>query len=645
MPDSPGPEVPGPDVPGPDVPGPASVPLPVLVRQTRHKLTAFLAEADPAAAAWVEQVRATRPQTPAVVVVGETNRGKSSLVNALLAAPGLSPVAALDATTSYLVFRHGPGWAATAHYPDGSSAGVPPGELGRWVCAGTDPPDAQPLTPGPPRHLDVQAPLPLLQQLTLIDTPGVGGLDAAHGELAREAAAAGTALLFVLDASAPITRGELDFLAGLGDRVETVLFALTKTDLHRGWRTILDADRELLARHAPRFAAAVLHPVSARLAEQADHAPTAEVAAVLREQSGVAALRSAVCQQVSGRVAMLGEANTLRALSTALQDLAGRLQAQQRALDAGAGAADALRARRDELSVARRTAGRSWQLRLRAELQRARAESGHELAARVRDAQTRLRAAIDAADRVTLQQLPHQVDATLQVLAGQVGAALAARVGRVADTALADLFEPDELATVRAGLLRHGRPPVVLRPPQPRSGTAEDKLLVAVGFSGGLGIGRLAVLPLAGLGASAGWLVAPVSIVLGLGAGWWMARTRRHAADKAQLRQWLSEVLAEARATLDHAVAEQLIDAEHQLALGLDDALARRAVAIEDELREVDRALRLDADERARLTAATQARLDRANAGQARVSALLGRLRELRDRPDSLSAPGPPGLP
>ncbi|MGH4026536.1 MAG: dynamin family protein, partial [Pseudonocardiaceae bacterium] len=272
----------------------------------------------------------------------------------------------------------------------------------------------------------------------------------------------------------------------------------------------------------------------------------------------------------------------------------------------------------------------------------ARAESAHDVAARVRGAQTRLRAAIDTADRATLQQLPHHVDATLQVLAGQVCVTLAARVGRVVDTALAELFRPDELVTVRAGLLRRGRPPVVLQPPQARAGAAEDKLLVAVGFwggiGGGVGIGRLALLPLAGLGASAGLLVLPVSIALGLGAGWWMARTRRHAADRAQLRQWLSDVLADARATLDHTVAEQLIDAEQQVAIALEEALARRAVAIEDELRDVERALRLDAAERSRLIAAAQAGLTRVNAGQERVTALLGRLRELRDRPDSPSA-------
>ncbi|HEX2301102.1 MAG TPA: dynamin family protein, partial [Pseudonocardiaceae bacterium] len=519
-----------------------------------------------------------------------------------------------------------------------AGSGEPDDPAGRDGAAGPEnagsvgagPENAGPANAGPPRYLDVQAPVPLLAQFTLIDTPGVGGLDEAHGELAREAATAATALLFVLDASAPISRGELDFLAGLSEQVDTVLFALTKIDQHRGWRTILDADRELLARHVPRFAGAVLHPVSARLAEQAAAAPSAEVAAVLREQSGIAALRTAVAQQVSGRVAMLGEANMLRALSTAFDGLVGRLQAQLRAWESGQAQAHALRARRTELSAARGT-GRSWQLRLRGEIQRARMESAHQVAGQVRAAQHRLRGMIDAADRDTVRRLPHHVDATLQVLAGQLSAVLAARVARIIDATLANMFAPHELATVRAGLLRRGRPPVMLHPPQPRSATAEDKLLVAVGFSGGVGIGRLAVLPLAGLGAGAGLLVLPVSIALGLGAGWWMARTRRHAADKAQLRQWLSDVLADARAALEHAAAEQLIDAEQQLALALDDALAWRTAAIDEELREVDRALRLEAAERARLIDQAQAHLAQTRAGQARVTALLSRLRELRE--------------
>ncbi|MGH3979795.1 MAG: dynamin family protein, partial [Pseudonocardiaceae bacterium] len=502
------------------------LPLPQVARRTREKLTAVLADADPAAAAWVEQVRTARPAIPTVVVVGETNRGKSSLVNALLATPGLSPVDADVATATYLVFHHDPAWQAWACYPGTAEpVAVPIEQLVGWVSAAHELPEGR----FPPRYLDIAGPVPLLARLSLVDTPGVGGLTGAgpsgmHAALAAEAAAAATALLFVLDASAPITRGELDFLNALGGRVETVLFALTKTDLHRGWRQVLDADRDLLARHAPRFAGSTFHPVSARLFEMAAGAPSADIATMLRERSGIAGLQTVLQHQVTGRAAMLGEANTLRALATALDAMVVRLEGEERALGSGEAEADALRNRRDELAGQRRSSTRSWQLRLRAEIQRARVESTHEVAGAVRTAHTRLRAGIDAAGRADLEQLPYHVDAALQLTAAQVSHSLAQRVARVADTALAELFSPDELAAIRASLARRDRPPVVLRPPEARPGNVEDKLLLAVGFSTGLGVGRLAAVPLAGLGSTAlgmaaGMVVLPVTIVLGLGAG------------------------------------------------------------------------------------------------------------------------------
>jgi hypothetical protein len=614
-------------------------PLPQVVRETRERLTTLLAGTDPDAAAWVERVRASRPGTPAVVVVGETKRGKSSLVNALLATPDLSPVDADVATATYLVLTHGADWAALACHPGLRPAvPVPLPELRRWICAGQDLPDGA----LPPRYVEVRAPVPLLERLTLVDTPGVGGLDAAHGELAMEAAAAATALLFVVDAAAPFTRGELGFLRRLSGHVETVVFALAKIDLHRGWRQILEADRDLLARHAPRFAGAEFHPVSARLFESAAGAPTPEVATLLRERSGVAGLQTALQRQVGGRAVMLGEANVLRAISTALAGVVATLESEQRVLagvaagqQAGETSAAALRVRRDQLATERRAGGRSWQLRLRGEVQRARLEAVHDVAGQIRSVQAWFRRAVDEADRATLDRLPYQLDAALQVMSARVTAGLAHRLSRVVDAALAELFTPAELDAVRAELARRGgaHPPVVLRPPDRRPSGAEDRLLVAMGVSGGLGIGRLAALPLAGLGAAAGIVVLPVTIVLGLGAGWWMARTRRHAADRAHLKQWLADTLADARSVLDQVVAEQMIDAEQQLALALDEALGRRLAAIEDELREVDRALRMDAADRNRELATVRRTLAEAAAGRDRAEELLADIRSLRDRP------------
>jgi predicted GTPase len=600
------------------------VQLPQLVKQTREKLTTLLREHDRKAADWVEKQRERRSGTPSVVVVGETNRGKSSLVNALLNSQGLSPVGADVATASYLVLRHGEDWAARAFHA-GSSEPVefPVQELGRFVTAGEE---------FPPRHVEVDAPIPLLAKLSVVDTPGVGGLDSMHGELAAEAAASATALLFVVDASAPFTKGELDFLRNVGGRVETVVFALTKIDQFRGWRQVLDANQALLSEHAPRFANARFFAVSPRMFELAAKAPNPDAAAMLRERSGIEELQETLQELIVGRSLMLGEANALRALSTATAEVIVKLEGEARALSTGDDEAEALRVRREQLAAERKSSTRSWQVKLRSEIQRARLESSHEVGKQIRDAQAWFRQAIDTANRETLPGLPQQLDAALQLISWRTNAVLADRLGRAADLALTELFSADELAVIRSQFARAGHPPVVLRLPEKRTSTSEDKLLVFMGLSGGMGVGRIAAMPLAGISVAAlNPIVLPVTIVLGLGAGYWMARTRKHTADKQHMKQWLSDALADARSTLDQLVSEQLIDAEAQLSLALDEALAGRIEAIEEDLREVDKALKLDAGERVQRQQAVGKKLADIKAGRDRAEQLLGTLRNLRD--------------
>ncbi|TDD10752.1 dynamin [Saccharopolyspora terrae] len=603
--------------------------LPQQVKQTRDKLLGFLREADPAAWEWVEQVRRSRPATPSVVVVGETNRGKSSLVNALMEHPGLSPVDADVATATYLQFEHDERWTAHACYP-GQQDPVPfeLDELPNWTSAGRELPEGQ----LPPRYVRVTAPLDALAELTVVDTPGVGGLEELHGELAREAAVSATALLFVVDASSPFTRGELEFLQQVGERVETVLFALAKTDQHRGWRQVLAEDRKLLAEHAPRFAEVPIFPVSARMHLRAAQAPESANAALLREKSGVVELRDELERLIAGRSAMLGEANTMRALSSVLGELTATLEAEKRALTVGEDEAESLRARRDELSTARRSSTRGWQVKLRGEIQRTRVETSHEVSRQVRDVQNWFRRSIDNAGRKDINDLPRQVDIALQMASTRIATMLSTRLAAVAEQALNDLFSAEELDVIRSQFARGVQAPIALRPPDKRPPTAEDKLLVFMGVSGGLGVGRAAAMPLAGLGVAAlNPVVLPVTIVLGLGAGWWMARTRKHAADKQHLKQWLTDAIADARSALDQLVAEQLIEAEQQLSLALDDALTRRIEAIEGELRDVDKALKMDAAERSRRLQTVDRRLTESTTGRERAEHLLAGIRNLRD--------------
>ncbi|MCT2586457.1 dynamin family protein [Actinophytocola gossypii] len=601
--------------------------LPKQVAQAREKLLTLLREADPDAAKWVEEIRAKRRGSPSAVVVGETNRGKSSLVNALLGQPGLSPVDAEVATATYLVFGHAEQWEARACYP-GQLAPVPVdlAELIDWVSA------AHQLPPGqlPPRYVEVDGPVELLEKLTIVDTPGVGGLDSVHGELAAEAAASATALLFVVDASAPFTLGELNFLANVGERVETVVFALSKVDAYRGWRQVLEADQALLAEHAPRFAGAPFHPVSARMYEMAGKAPNAEAVAMLEERSGVPALRTALTDLLVGRSVMLGEANTMRALSSALGTLNVRLEGERRALSTGEEEAESLRARKEELTTERRSSTKGWQVRMRSEIQRTRVENNHEVARQMRDVQSWFRQAIDVADKDKLRELPAQVDAALQMVSGRISQSVSYRLNQVTETVLGELFKPDELEVIRGQFARAGGSPIIVRQADKRPPTAEDKLLVFMGVTGGFSAGKMALLPLAGA-VAAPILLVP-TIMVGLGAGWWLAKTRKHTADKQHMKQWLTESIADARSTLDQLVAEQLIEAESQLALALDEALGKRISGIEDELREVDKALRLDTAERQKRLAVVNKRLTDVTSGRDRAEKLLAGIRSVRDR-------------
>ena len=594
--------------------------LPTEVRTARAQLTALLGEA-------VRPATAAAPDVPTVVVVGETGRGKSSLVNALLHAPGASPVDAAGPTPVPVVLAHAAAPALTVHRLGCDPLTLDPGALTSWTALlAALPPDGP-----PPRYVELGLPVPLLEHLTLVDTPGVGGLDGRHTGLAEAAAAGATALLVVLDAGAPLTHPELELLTRLGRDVDTVLLALTRTDVHRGWREVLDADRALLAAHVPRLAGAVIHPVSSRLAAAADTAGTPELARVLREQSGIAGLQAELQRTVARRSVMLGEANGLRALHSGLVAAALAACTEARALQSGHGATAELRARRAELVEQRRSGARAASLRLRAEVQRARVESSHEVAAGVRETQVQFRAAVDAADRDRLELLPAQLDPALGALALRVSASLAERLRRVSSLVLAEVFTAEEVAGLASAPAAPQAPVLVTRPVEKRVSASEDRLVVVAGASGGVGLGKLALAPLA-LVPGLNLVLVPLTLGLGAGAAWWMARARGHGADRAHVKQWSAEVLADARSSLDQLVAEQLIDTEHQLGAALDDALARRVAQLDAELRDVDSALRLDAGERARLARAADTRHAELLAGARLAAALLERLAAVRDR-------------
>ena len=265
-----------------------------------------------------------------------------------------------------------------------------------------------------------------------------------------------------------------------------------------------------------------------------------------------------------------------------------------------------------------------------------------DLAARVRALATAMRGRIDDADRAGLAAIPRDLAAEVETLAAAVVEGLGTRLRGLVAATLADLVPAGELPSLRVADLGVTDVAEAGLVPPPRTRPAEDRLLVVAGASGGLGLSRLALLPLLAVPiapVALGAALVPVSVGLGLGAAGWVARARRLAADRAHLRQWTAEALAEVRGDLDRVLADALITTEREVTLALDAALEHRARDLDDALAAAERAVRHAGADRTAADRAAAHTAAEAREGRDRAETLLRRLAALRDRVD---LPEPP---
>ncbi len=295
--------------------------------------------------------RAARTDT-VVCVVGEFKKGKSALINALLGS-AVCPVDDDLATAAVTVVRYGETPSATVHRREGGESIVEPIEPAAVPDWAQEPVgrDRRPQVD----LVEVRIPNPLLEGgLTLVDTPGVGGLNAGHAAATLAFLPSADALVFVTDASAELSGPELEFLASARGAGPPVLVAVTKIDIYPEWRRIIDIDTGHL--QAIGFAERPFG-LSAALRARADERD---------DESGYGAFSEALRGDVveRARVASLGAA--VGDLRWVLGQLREPLVAERTALEhpeqAAAIAAD-LAAVRERLAALRR-ADAAWSTRL-----------------------------------------------------------------------------------------------------------------------------------------------------------------------------------------------------------------------------------------------------------------------------------------
>ncbi len=170
-----------------------------------------------------------------LVVVGEFNAGKSAFINALLGEKvleeGVTPT-----TTRLQIVKYDPAVG---------------------TAAGDESPDV------------IAAPLELLREINIVDTPGTNALERRHEAITREFIPRADLVFFITSADRPFTESERAFLERIRQWGKKVVFVVNKIDILSGPEDTARIEA-FIAENARRLLgiSPEIFPVSARLALQ-----------------------------------------------------------------------------------------------------------------------------------------------------------------------------------------------------------------------------------------------------------------------------------------------------------------------------------------------------------------------------------------
>lgn len=173
-----------------------------------------------------------------LVIAGEFNSGKSSFINALLG-QNLQKEGVTPTTDKIHLLKYG---VETAQMP---------GDRGVWVRT---------------------APVELLRQISIVDTPGTNAILREHEALTAEFIPRSDLVLFLTSSDRPFTESERNFLNQIKEWGKKIVLVLNKIDMFSN-DDELQQVVQFVTESAQRLIGDVpaIFPVSARLAQQAKH--------------------------------------------------------------------------------------------------------------------------------------------------------------------------------------------------------------------------------------------------------------------------------------------------------------------------------------------------------------------------------------
>lgn len=169
-----------------------------------------------------------------VLVAGQFKRGKSTFINALLRTEVL-PTGVLPLTSIATTIRFGESRRAVVSFRRGDSMQIDLSQLAEYVTE----------TENPENHLqvlrvDIELPLPILDGIRVVDTPGIASAFLHNSDAARESLREADLAILVVGPEPPIGEAEIAFAKEVRDAAERLFVIYNKADL------LPDQERELV---------------------------------------------------------------------------------------------------------------------------------------------------------------------------------------------------------------------------------------------------------------------------------------------------------------------------------------------------------------------------------------------------------------
>lgn len=202
-----------------------------------------------------------------VLVVGEAKRGKSSFINALIGRDCL-PTDVDIATSQVFKITRADREAYRLRFEDDSCKEIAAEDLPRYGSQVVADREGLPGLGETIRWIEVDVPARFLPDgVSILDTPGVGGLYAAHAQITNRFVPQADAVIFVLDSERPVIQEELEFVDAILEVTLNLFFIQTKIDAfdREHWGRVMERNRDILAaRFGERLPAPRVWPVSSR---------------------------------------------------------------------------------------------------------------------------------------------------------------------------------------------------------------------------------------------------------------------------------------------------------------------------------------------------------------------------------------------